>query len=182
MDSFEFVSEYIEARRGTGLLSEVERLALLESFTAPYDWMVGANNANGVEGSFITDDGREIHIMASKYNGNRNVAELEFSDRENYMLTGGGDAFRIFATMVSFAKSLLSNPMYKIKSLTFTAVEPSRRKLYARMLKKLAKPYLVAKIDARGSKKKRFAVSKTRMDMMGVEKALVGWKVSDEKV
>ena len=187
MERIDAVVKYIERRGGLDRLECGERFLLFEAFTSPYDWWISGKDADGVNAEFATGDGRNIEVLASKYTGNDSVAELEFSDAEQYGVTGQGDAFRIFSTIVSIAKAMLANKRYGIKVLTFSASEPSRRKLYARMLKRLAKPYSVARIDGVDKKKQeRFAVAKAK-DLPNVETALLGsdlggWKLSKRSV
>lgn len=98
---------------------------------------------------FLTADGREIRISFHDQNlSSTSLVEITFSARVNdpthgksgtMGITGKGDAARIFGTVLQATHDYLAmnNPEY----IMFTADEPSRQKLYAHMVRRLAKSY-----------------------------------------
>lgn len=53
-------------------------------------------------------------------------------------VTGTGDQFKIFSTVVQIAKDFFKEYYKNVKAISFTAKEPSRRKLYQHMVKRLS--------------------------------------------
>jgi len=73
----------------------------------------------------ITDD--SVRELAQKY---------PHKDIKAYAITGLGDAFRVMATAVDFLKYVIAED--RPVMITFTADEPSRQSLYARMLRRVS--------------------------------------------
>lgn len=98
---------------------------------------------------FLTKDNREIRISFHDQNlSSTSLVEITFSARLNdpthgksgtMGITGQGDAARILNTVVQATADFLSqnDPEY----IMFTADEPSRAKLYAHMVRRLARTY-----------------------------------------
>ena len=109
--------------------------ALSESLDSPYGYKFNSHPM-GTSGFFRIGSGGDRPIsMAANLFGD-GIAELIFtshSRKDKYGLTGRGDAFRIFATVMDFARKTLKKS--DIDVLVFTAKEKSRRKLYQRLLK-----------------------------------------------
>ena len=84
--------------------------------------------ANGRPGvvSFDADDPDE---------GDYSLVDVEFSVQDEFGVTGQGDAAAIFATVFTAIKDYIAakNPDF----ITFNAKEPSRQKLYSRMVGRL---------------------------------------------
>lgn len=64
---------------------------------------------------------------------------IEFSRNNEYNITGGGDAYKIFATVLEIIDYFIDE--YHPKVLALTSDENSRSSLYARMFKTLASKY-----------------------------------------
>jgi hypothetical protein len=67
--------------------------------------------------------------------GDYSLVDVEFSVQDEFGVTGQGDASSIFATVFTAIKDYIAakNPDF----ITFAAKEPSRRKLYSRMVTRL---------------------------------------------
>lgn len=73
------------------------------------------------------------------------IWELEFqsmdpksrSNKDNFGLTGTGNAADVFSTVIDIIRSLLSDKSITVNVLKMTAIEDSRRKLYQRMIRRL---------------------------------------------
>lgn len=67
--------------------------------------------------------------------GDYSLVDVEFSVQDEFGVTGQGDASSIFATVFTAIKEYVAakNPDF----ITFAAKEPSRRKLYSRMVTRL---------------------------------------------
>ena len=64
--------------------------------------------------------------------GDYSLVDIEFSVQDEFGVTGAGDASAIFATVHSAIKDYIAT--HKPDFITFNAKEPSRRKLYSRMV------------------------------------------------
>lgn len=64
--------------------------------------------------------------------GDYSLVDVEFSVQDEFGVTGSGDASAIFATVFTAIKEYIAskNPDF----ITFNAKEPSRKKLYSRMI------------------------------------------------
>lgn len=67
--------------------------------------------------------------------GDYSLADVEFSVQDEYGVTGAGDAGAIFATVMSAIKDYIATR--KPDFITFNAKEPSRQKLYSRMVSRM---------------------------------------------
>lgn len=67
--------------------------------------------------------------------GDYSLVDIEFSVQDEFGVTGQGDASSIFATVFTAIKEYISvkNPDF----ITFSAKEPSRQKLYSRMVTRM---------------------------------------------
>jgi hypothetical protein len=98
---------------------------------------------------FLTADNREIRVSFHEHTlGTADLVEITFNVRVRSLdsnrvttmgITGGGDAPKIFGTVLQAINDYVSmnDPEY----IMFTADEPSRRKLYTHMVRRLAKTY-----------------------------------------
>lgn len=67
--------------------------------------------------------------------GDYSLADVEFSVQDEFGVTGQGDASAIFATVFTAIKEYIAN--HRPDFITFNAKEPSRRKLYSRMVSRM---------------------------------------------
>jgi hypothetical protein len=89
---------------------------------------------------------KEIHARAYDRQGGyldinfvpvgKNITDIEFSRNDSFDITGGGDASRVFATVLEAIKRYLSG--YRPKYLIFSAKGGSRYKLYQSMVARYA--------------------------------------------
>ena len=113
------------------------------TFDKPYKWRPFMN---GKGAAFNTDDGRDFEIRAYGRSDGENVYgvltftnESSRSHRSPFALTGEGDAFRIFATVVDWVKWAMEK--HKWQGVAFAAIKDdnSRISLYQRMSRRFAK-------------------------------------------
>lgn len=67
--------------------------------------------------------------------GDYSLVDVEFSVQDEFGVTGQGDASSIFATVFTAIKDYIA--AHQPDFITFAAKEPSRRKLYSRMVSRL---------------------------------------------
>lgn len=67
--------------------------------------------------------------------GDYSLVDVEFSVQDEFGVTGQGDATSIFATVHSAIKEYIAD--HQPDFITFSADEPSRQKLYSRMVGRL---------------------------------------------
>ena len=67
--------------------------------------------------------------------GDYSLVDVEFSVQDEFGVTGQGDASSIFATVFTAIKDYIAT--HKPDFITFNAKEPSRQKLYSRMITRL---------------------------------------------
>ena len=87
---------------------------------------------------FKTADGRPGIVKFDADNpaaGDYSLVDVEFSIQDEFGVTGGGDAAAIFATVHSAIKDYVASR--KPDFITFSADEPSRKKLYSRMVTRM---------------------------------------------
>jgi hypothetical protein len=124
-------------------------MRFFEIFSTPYHWIWTTKHRDdhyvaefrsekyvyGFTASLSDDDIWMINFWMTDDTG---------KDTEN--LTRTGDQYKVFSTITDILKSLISiQPMYGI---TFTAEEPSRQKLYNRMITQLLPTW---KLESHGS-------------------------------
>ncbi len=110
--------------------------AFNEAFDKPYKWEVSDLNKYQDTYGFLTDN--NIYYVVSIVKGEEhNILTFE-TEQGDMALTGKGDAFRVFATVLDIIKQ---NKHIKSRPLEFGAStrEPSRVRLYIRMAKLLKK-------------------------------------------
>ena len=110
-------------------------MILQEALNKPYEFEELDLKGQIPSGRFGTGTGGKITVVARVHPNN--VAEISFADiaaKDAFGITGKGDAFRVFATILSFMRKLIATRK-DIKAMMFSAKEPSRRKLYDRFLK-----------------------------------------------
>lgn len=114
---------------------------VVESFNQPYPVKVQQSpEGQDYEGYVKLPDGTGMEILFTDHGG---IWDMEFHRGGSQDITGEGDAFRIFATMISAVKQFVK--MERPRTVSFTATkEPeqgnsqSRAKLYDRMVDKFA--------------------------------------------
>lgn len=120
---------------------------LSESLTSPipYEWeRVTPKNATA---SFNVDDKKYIvsfslsENVSTRLRGNI-ISDVDFvmkDDNGSYYtdITGTGNSFKIFSTVIQIIKEFISKNNVDI--LTFSAEEPSRKKLYLRLANHFAR-------------------------------------------
>lgn len=92
---------------------------------------------------------KELHARAYDRQGNyidinfvpvrNNVTDIEFSRNDSYDVTGGGDASRVFATVIEAAKKYLEG--YRPPVIVFSGKSGSRSKLYQRLVDRFAQQF-----------------------------------------
>lgn len=80
-------------------------------------------------------DGVNYMFYATVAYGDPTCWEVEFSGKGTTKITNTGNEIKVFSTVVQIMKNMLQ--LYNIETLYFTADEPSRQKLYNRMVDKL---------------------------------------------
>lgn len=126
------------------LLVELNMLyPLLESLNSPYSYDKGISTQSMKSYRFTTKENDEVTVRITENTTDSNEWDVNFSRNLKYDSTGGGDAFKIFATVISIVKNFIAE--YQPKIITFTAMKEngnqkpdSRTKLYSRIIQKMA--------------------------------------------
>ena len=87
---------------------------------------------------FTTADGRPGRIKFeadTPFPGDYSLVDVEFAIQDEFGVTGQGDAAAIFATVYSTIKDYIAKNQPDF--ITFSAEEPSRKKLYSRMVTRM---------------------------------------------
>jgi hypothetical protein len=120
----------------------LEIQCVTESFDQPYPFRWEANK-NRIKAIATLNDGSNLIIRID--NDDEGNWQVVFDRNDDFGVTGGGDAQRIFATVLTAIKQFVKK--YKPKSITFSAskdVDPtsanpeSRTKLYDRLVQRYA--------------------------------------------
>ena len=115
-----------------------------ETFDSPYDYQFHLDDEDFLYAKFYTMDRREVEVRSSPSSMNPYKSYLEFEVDTEQKVTGGGDAFRIMATIVTIVKEYMDKAT-SIKSIQFSTnpsdTSDSRFKLYHRLVKRLSKGY-----------------------------------------
>jgi hypothetical protein len=109
-----------------------------ELFKDPDDWDWDFKGNTECQASFNID--HEFYEFLAYTNGNEEqlwAVEFKSLSGGRFGITGAGNAIRVFATVVDILKDFLSRNQGKVGGLRFSAKEPSRKKLYLRMVKQL---------------------------------------------
>jgi len=119
-----------------------------ESLNKPYKYTWQAFKADRTLGAFVLDDNSwiDLNIQVSQTLQGLVIASVVFSrgtedNFEDYSITGGGDAFRIFATVMKMINEWIKKYGEGINVLEFTAEKKddpkgSRTRLYSTLSKK----------------------------------------------
>jgi len=110
---------------------------LLELLNSKYDWPGLESGNNLVLAKFEDDSGQEIVVHCSRYTGPDDLWEVEFTRDGAHHMTGGGDAIKVFSTVLDIVHEFCDakDPHY----ITFSSKvgDASRVKLYKRLAKKV---------------------------------------------
>lgn len=112
---------------------------LVELFQGQKNWQWMFRGSEEVQAKFEVD-GVEYSYLVYEYKPGR--WEIDFSNRgeqnqnKPYGITGTGNAAEVFGTVVDITRSFLQQYPH-VKLISFSADEPSRQKLYARMAQRL---------------------------------------------
>lgn len=117
---------------------------LEEAFDKPYPFTGGRKQSNYYVYNFKTADGSKVVVKMEEmtWSDDESTWSIVFLRNGTAVVTGEGDALRIFATVIATIKDFVKKE--KPQEMTFSAEKPntgsrgSREKLYARMTKKFA--------------------------------------------
>ena len=120
----------------------VDASNLEESFNQPYPVKLNKSEDGDYDALVKLPDGTNMDILFTNHGG---IWDMEFHRGNSQDVTGEGDAYRIFATMLSAVKQFIRTEKPRIVSFQATKdVDPndanpeSRAKLYSRMVDKFA--------------------------------------------
>jgi 5'-nucleotidase len=114
----------------------------------PYRYMLAKRTDAGSLYIFQTDSGTRMMVGMSldRLSDGDYGVDMSFADQSDAAaptigITGKGDAFRIFATVVAIIKEYFAKTKFNIRQVTFKgkSEEPSRIKLYDRLAQQLPK-------------------------------------------
>ncbi len=122
---------------------------LTEVFSKLYKWKTLRDGTNDLYIAIATtDNDKELEIGINKEKGG---LAIDFSVDDSMHVTGEGDQFRIFATVIDFlAYVLKKEPNINNISFTSSKSSSSRTRLYKSMLKKYLPKWKI-QVDSVGS-------------------------------
>ena len=103
---------------------------------SPLDWSKGLNSTYA-EGQ-IEINGHSVSIDITFTNMEDGIVDIEFAVGGQFDLTGRGGASQVFATVINAIKEFVADHP-KITTITFTAHEQSRAKMYDTLAKRVSK-------------------------------------------
>lgn len=117
-------------------------MLLSEVLNKPYKFKVTKDNPIWFQAYFHTDEGTKVSFGAVSYSDDTHWA-ISFHSQQphetkgSFDTTGGGDQFRIFATVLAITAKFIKerNP----DSIHFSAKEGNRQNLYKKLIGKYAK-------------------------------------------
>ena len=122
---------------GGGSLEDAKVNELFEPEQAsPLDWSKGLNSTYA-EGE-IEINGHSVSIDITFTNMEDGIVDIEFAVGGQFDLTGRGGASQVFATVINAIKEFVADHP-KITTITFTAHEQSRAKMYDTLAKRVSK-------------------------------------------
>ncbi len=136
--------------------------------------------------NFETASGRKYKVFSTaKTIGGMSVPDIQFSDDSgNYTVTGGGEAFQVFSKAVPSVVSYIKNK--NLGAAMFSAAEPSRQKLYDRLVRtavSVMPGYFAASIDKVGknSTKRYYFIGKNskKEKLLAAVKNKIGGDIRD---
>lgn len=147
---------------------------LNESQDQPYPFTVDYRTDHTHKYSFKTENGRPGFVIfyapLARYEYEKPPFPwiVEFAVSESTSVTGEGDAFRIFATVIEAMKHFYTHEREMISGIEFSALrdkgKKSRIKLYRRMLDKFARQYQYEVLETNEGSKVVFILYNLRDD------------------
>lgn len=119
-------------------ISKLEPKKIDESFDSPYSYEWSDQTRGAWRGRFRTTSNDYVDVDIENF---KEKWSIEFSRNDNHKVTGGGDAMRIFSTVISMIDEFISiqSPMVvKFSADKSKSGSDSRSKLYSRMIKRFA--------------------------------------------
>jgi hypothetical protein len=127
----------------------LEFTTFLESLRSPFRWRITTDNRREYEAHFVTNEGIEyvvlIQLLASVL-GKNSTCWLEFAvgdggaskgvPKGSHGVTGTGEAFQVFSTVIDILRDFVKK--HEPAMIKFSALEPSRIKLYSRLVDMVA--------------------------------------------
>jgi len=120
-------------------------MLLIEVFNQHYKWKWKENNDKVVKAMFYTNDNTLYYFVAAIMNTDNDIPtwDVEFARMEEgkynqinrYDITKTGDQYRILSTIIDITKQFIKE--HNVVCMYLSAEEPSRMKLYKRMVKTL---------------------------------------------
>lgn len=113
-------------------------------------WKWDYNSPNEAEATFVIGN---IQYKFYAYSSEEGIWDVEFKvdkgglPANRYGITGTGNAAQVMSTVVDILKQFLQTHKGQISQLIFSAKENSRRKLYARMVRRLLPTWNFQQID-----------------------------------
>jgi hypothetical protein len=102
-------------------------------------WKWGGANDPEAYGTFTTSDGRPGKMLFQETSVEPQVVDFEFEVGKTKGVSGGGDQYAIFNTVIQAFETYLKTK--KPEYVTFSAKEPNRFRIYAKLVNKLIGPY-----------------------------------------
>ena len=109
-----------------------------ETFDQPYDYGWETQTIGAWRGGFATKDNDDVEVNIESWG---NYWRVEFYRNHDMGLTGGGDAMRIFATVIKMIADfvdVVSPDVVKFSAEKFKGDSGSRVKLYSKMINRFA--------------------------------------------
>ena len=124
-----------------------------ELFDKPYSYRYSVNDRDLTEVAFTTDEGKRVSVKIIVYDNRdrpENAEVIFFVDGRRDM-TGGGDAFRILATVIEIMAEYMDK-YQDVMEIQFRSYEyeSSRMSLYQKLARKHAQGYDVEVMSGRG--------------------------------
>lgn len=127
-------------------------MLLQEVFNQPYKWEWRMNKDDVAKAAFYAADGTPYVFVASILDTELEGVDTwdiefyrledgEYNQENRYDITDTGDQFKILSTITDITKSFVEQ--YQVRSMLFSAKEPSRMKLYKRMVRTLLPNWIV---------------------------------------
>jgi hypothetical protein len=140
----------IGSRRGSKTIGESfkQHILMIEAFDKPYRWQLKKDDEIQAKYQAVTDAGDKLKVSFDKATHRDGKDKLVFSVAGETGTTGGGDAFKIMATVLDIIRDYVKNN--EPKAIWFAANKDeyfgkdssevqSREKLYTKMVERFAK-------------------------------------------
>lgn len=111
-----------------------------ETFNHPYRWMMDSEEDTKKVYYFRTSDNRAVRVFFQTDEPGDTSWEVSFTVNGKTEVTAGGDAFKIFGTVIDIVKDFMQEfePTSLMLSADTKGGANSRASLYAKMVKNLA--------------------------------------------